>query len=317
VSAFSHKPAKKRPYPSTPAQKIARRMGVAKKTGRLDLSTEVLIMVTGDAPNGQVDGNDSVAQSSLSGSHSQTQIQKWKEPEMPSKPGAGASTDSSFKRQTVEYALEYIPTETFTIKGLSELWLCNNPLKTISPKLAELDTLIVLSLVNVGLEEVPLEVSGLINLKRLYLQKNLLTSIPDDMCSVSQLTDLNISRNKFVGDIPAVVLGFKDLAYLDLSFNRFGAIPTTIMQLKTLSLLNVSENGIAEVPSAIPRRMPSMLIIGLDTGAQAKKYWSPESYDISKEDEMELTAFIKNRAAANNKKKETKERAENSRKPTN
>lgn len=315
MSSFSNKAVKKRPYPNTPAQKISRRMAVAKKTGRLDLSTEVLLLTWCNSQESQ-DGNDSIGHSSLSESHSQAQLQKWKEPQMPSKPGTESHSVNAFKRQTVEYSLEAIPAETFTIKGLSELWLCNNPLKTISPKLAELDTLLVLSLVNIGLESIPLEVSGLINLKRLYLQKNRLTCFPDDMNSLSQLTDLNISHNKFVGDIPSVVLGFRDLAYLDLSFNQFSAVPETIVQLKTLSLLNISENGITVIPPSIPRRMPSMLIIGVDTGARSKMYWKPENFAISQEDEKELLSFIKNRAH-HNKKNLTQDRLMSENKPTN
>ena len=176
------------------------------------------------------------------------------------------------------------------------MWLCNNPLSTISPKLAELDTLLVLSLSNVGLSSIPLEVSGLIHLRRLYLQRNYISEIPEDLSSLSLLTDLNLSRNNFVGDIPNVVMGFRDLAYLDISYNQFTSISTNIMQLKTLSLLNISGNGISQYSDDITRRMPYLLIVGLDNGAASKKFWRPENYSISREEELELKSFIKVRA---------------------
>lgn len=284
MGAFSHNPAPKRPYPKTPIQKVRRRIAVGKKTGRLDLSTEV--HRAEESADGDNNEEDSVAYSSISGS----QHSKWKEPEMV-KPGT-----VSDRRETVEYKLEQIPEEVFTIKGLSELWLCYNPLKSVSPKLAELDTLQVLSLAGVGLTSIPLEVSGLINLKRLYLQKNSISSIPEDFSSLSLLTDLNISHNKFTGPIPDVILGFFDLALLDISFNQFSAVPSTIMKLKTLSLLNVSGNGISEIPPEIPRRMPSLLVIGVESGNRSKKYWQPENYGISPEEEKEMVSFIKSRA---------------------
>ena len=79
-------------------------MVVAKKTGRLDLSTETIVPSYEDT----ADSNESIAQSSLSGSA----VRKWKEPDMV-RPGSVTAN----KRQTVEYMLDAIPEETFSVKG--------------------------------------------------------------------------------------------------------------------------------------------------------------------------------------------------------
>lgn len=281
MSEFTGRPAPKKPYPSTPAQKVRRRLGVARKTGRLDLSTEMSSREEVKEDEGSVD---------VSTLTENKKINIWAEPEAPK-----ASDMKSEKKQTVEFFLEEIPKEAFDIKGLNELWLCNNRLRVVSPQLADIHTLQVLSLANVGLDHIPLEISALIQLKRLYLQNNKISAVPEELRSLTSLTDINLRCNQLEGEFPAVILTLYQLAYINISGNDITEIPNDIIRLNTLTVLDVSNSRIESVKPEIIRRMPELIIVGA-SGSRRRTIWSPDLYGISAEDEMELVSFIKGRA---------------------
>jgi hypothetical protein len=67
--------------------------------------------------------------SSVSSPKSPKFINQWREPSIPkpSEMRAIPSTSASAS-STVEYYLDHISSEVFSITGLNEIWLCNNPL---------------------------------------------------------------------------------------------------------------------------------------------------------------------------------------------
>ncbi|KAJ8770021.1 hypothetical protein K2173_009738 [Erythroxylum novogranatense] len=70
--------------------------------------------------------------------------------------------------------------------------------------------------------------------------------IPKELMSLSKLQNLNLSKNKLAGEIPSNVGNLKWLESLDLSINKLsGAIPPSIAQLNYLSHLNLSFNNLS------------------------------------------------------------------------
>ena len=277
--AFTSEPVAKKPYPSTPAQKMFRRLNVAKKSGKLDLSTQhnVQSSQAENLDNPDHDGNVTT-----------DPVESNANP-----PTTEKILSNGPRKETVEFFLEDVPPETFMIKGLRELWLCNNPLKgALSPKVSELYNLRTLSLDNTGFSAIPEAIFNLNQLQELYLQKNKINTIPDEMCSLSNLRTLNLSKNDFSGSIPTNLTSLKNLILLDMSGNEVSVIPIELTKMPVLSLLNLDFTKVSEVPEAIKRRMPNLIISGI---VKTKVIYAPRCYGISPEEEEELMGFIKNR----------------------
>lgn len=81
---------------------------------------------------------------------------------------------------------------------------------------------------NKNLEEVPKKVLEMYNLKMLYLEGNLIESLPDDFFDkLSRLTWLDLRRNK-LKTIPSGVANHSFLETLLLQDNQIEALPNEI-----------------------------------------------------------------------------------------
>eukprot|EP00752_Nemacystus_decipiens_P010775 g9584.t1 len=100
-----------------------------------------------------------------------------------------------------------------------------------------------LRLVGLGLKEVPAAIGKhLWSLKSLSLSSNALEEIPDGLCDLTALTELNLVRNK-LGSLPD-----RSLTALHLASNRLNQLPDSICHLKTLKVLWLDHNFIAGLP---------------------------------------------------------------------
>ncbi|KAL5212120.1 hypothetical protein ABZP36_022967 [Zizania latifolia] len=94
-------------------------------------------------------------------------------------------------------------------------------------------------------------------------------SIPASVCSLKNLTLIDLSNNNLTGDFPMVLYTCSALRYLDLSNNQFSSgLPHNISKLSSEMLhLNLSSNAfIGDVPLAIAA-FPKLKSLLLDTNS--------------------------------------------------
>ncbi|CAN6230940.1 unnamed protein product [Urochloa humidicola] len=98
---------------------------------------------------------------------------------------------------------------------------------------------------------------------------NISNPIPASICTLKNLSFLDLSYNNFTGHFPTALYGCSALRYLDLSNNLFsGALPADINKLSSeMEHLNMSSNGFTgNVPSAIAA-FPKLKSLLLDTNS--------------------------------------------------
>ncbi|KAL2498232.1 Leucine-rich repeat protein kinase family protein [Abeliophyllum distichum] len=121
---------------------------------------------------------------------------------------------------------------------------------TFAPNsLSRLAELRVLSLQNNSLKGPIPDLSGLVNLKSLFLSHNYFSGfIPPSISTLHRLKTLDLSYNMFTGLVPVSLNSLERLYYLRLDYNRFnGSVPP--LNQSTLQIFNVSHN---DLNGAIP-----------------------------------------------------------------
>ncbi|KAH9679091.1 protein kinase domain-containing protein [Citrus sinensis] len=133
---------------------------------------------------------------------------------------------------------------------------------------------------------IPITFGRLQKLQGLDLAFNkLVGSFPDELCHLARLAEfvilgnkpsgsipsclnignlkvlvrINLSKNNLSGDIPATIVGLKDLQFMDLAYNRSeGPIPELFGDLTSLEVLNLSKNKIS---GPIPTSMEKLVYL--------------------------------------------------------
>ncbi|MCL7034805.1 hypothetical protein MKW94_027580, partial [Papaver nudicaule] len=111
--------------------------------------------------------------------------------------------------------------------------------------LTRLDQLRVLSLQNNSLTGPIPDLSGLVNLKSLFLHHNSFSGVfPPSILSLHRLRTLDLSYNNLTGLIPPKIIGLDRLYYLRLEWNLFnGSVPP--LNQSSLQIFNVSGNNLS------------------------------------------------------------------------
>jgi internalin A len=117
-----------------------------------------------------------------------------------------------------------------------------------------------LDLSGMGLTEVPPEIGGLGELRRLILGKwdgkeeigigNELTALPPEICRLQQIEELDL-RGNYITSIPDSISQLINLRSLSFHANRINILPNAISQLVNLEILNLADNQITVIPDSI------------------------------------------------------------------
>lgn len=137
-------------------------------------------------------------------------------------------------------------------KELKKLSLDENLLteKNLNP-IKHFSNLIILSITQNLLKEIPSEILELNSLQQLYLVNNEIIEIPENIDRLRNLKRLNISKNK-IKKIPDTLINIKSLEYLLLSHNNISKIPYNLKILEKLKFLNLSNNALIKSPETLP-----------------------------------------------------------------
>ena len=107
-----------------------------------------------------------------------------------------------------------------------------------------------LDLSELKLTSIPEDVYKLTNLTVLDLSANEISLIPESIGNLTNLTFLDLSANQ-ISLIPESIGNLTKLTYLDLSINQISLIPVSIGNLTKLTHLVLTENEISLIPESI------------------------------------------------------------------
>ena len=107
-----------------------------------------------------------------------------------------------------------------------------------------------LELRGLNLEQFPIEITGLVSLKKLFLDYNSIECIPSEIWQLKNLRELNLAGN-FLETLPSEISSLKSLDSLSLDVNKFKVFPEVLTELKNLKYLGLGMNQICEIPESI------------------------------------------------------------------
>lgn len=126
----------------------------------------------------------------------------------------------------------------------------NSTLKTVTSLLGNAidEKVKKLSLHSFNLEEWPSKLFELETLETLYISKNLLSHIPEDIVKLKNLKYLNISNN-LIYKIPSFINELPSLTELFLTSNKIKDFPIELFLCKKLKTIGLSSNQIEYLPT--------------------------------------------------------------------
>ncbi|XP_073697319.1 volume-regulated anion channel subunit LRRC8A [Garra rufa] len=152
--------------------------------------------------------------------------------------------------ELVRCDLERIPHSIFSLHNLQEIDLKDNNLKTIEEIISfqHLHRLVCLKMWYNQIAYIPIQIGTLVNLERLYLNRNKIEKIPHQLFFCRKLRFLDLSHNNLT-DIPSEIGILQNLQYLAVTANRIEALPPELFQCKKLRTLNLGNNCLQSLPS--------------------------------------------------------------------
>ncbi|AMP21062.1 hypothetical protein AZF37_07695 [endosymbiont 'TC1' of Trimyema compressum] len=125
---------------------------------------------------------------------------------------------------------------------------------TSVPDLSNLTNLASLSLDDNALTTFPPSILNLSKLQSLWLGDfaagNQITSIPDNIGQLSNLTRLLLDSNKLT-QIPATIYNLTNLTELSINNNQLASLPDNLGNLSKLTTLNLAGNQLTSLPSSL------------------------------------------------------------------
>lgn len=160
-------------------------------------------------------------------------------------------------------AYDLLPKESWNCFALRELGLLGNG--TLTPpdhlwELTQLEELIVYGYSN--LSEISSDIKNLVNLTKLSLWNNALTTLPSEISALKKLKKLNLDQNAF-RTFPDEISSLNNLEILDLNYNRLEAIPPSIGALRKLTHLNLTWNKLTSLPKEV-RELENLMVLSAE-----------------------------------------------------
>ncbi len=150
----------------------------------------------------------------------------------------------------------------------------------------------VLSFRNNQIETLPSQLCNCANLQRLYVQGNLLTTLPNVFGKLKLLIELDLSRNQFT-DFPEVLSTVTQLTTLKISHNRLTTLPKSLLRMKSMILLDLESNRFDHPPSVLGKT-PWLEVRGCIVPSNEA---AAKTFSITPVEEYELLNLLKSRSA--------------------
>lgn len=152
----------------------------------------------------------------------------------------------------IEYDKFFVSWENaaWTPKCVVNLNLYGNGYDTLSPLIKNMTNLQLLYLKKNKLLTLPNEIGYLHKLVRVNFSYNKLTALPASFYKLLNIEELDLSNNKFVS-FPNDIGNLKKVKKLYLQNNRITQIPSAIGGLESLEMLNLSFNRLTDLPNEI------------------------------------------------------------------
>lgn len=108
-----------------------------------------------------------------------------------------------------------------------------------------------LDLTNTGLSSTPKSLLSCVHVRRLNLSRNHIAMIPRSLCfSLRNLSSLSLFSNK-LSSLPQNIGSLSSLTVLDVANNQLTKLPASLFKVKGLLILNVSNNKLRRIDSAL------------------------------------------------------------------
>lgn len=104
-----------------------------------------------------------------------------------------------------------------------------------------------LSLKSKGLTEIPADISKLVNLERLDLSGNKISTLTPVLFKMKKLKYLNLTGN-LLRSLPPAIGDLNNLEELEIAFNEIAALPKEIARLTKLTRIAAAKNNLHDLP---------------------------------------------------------------------
>lgn len=153
------------------------------------------------------------------------------------------------------------------LKFLKKIFLHKNEFLSFPRDVCNLKSLETLSFNNKliskkKIQEIPIDIGNLKNLRVLELQSNYIKTLPDSMCKLDKLEELNISRNS-IEELPNSISFLSNLKSLVLFKNPLRTLPDSLLRLENLQI-RVDRTQYNNFPLDVKKKFKNLIyIIGI------------------------------------------------------
>ncbi len=139
--------------------------------------------------------------------------------------------------------IKVVTPEIALLTHLELLSLDGNPIKTLPPEIGQLAALIEISLKGNQLTSIPVEIGLLTNLEGLLIENNPITTLPPEIGQLTKLRRLDLEGNQ-ITSLPPEMAFLTNLEFLFLDESNLGLLPLSIAQLTIYHNLLISGSDV-------------------------------------------------------------------------